>query len=701
MNFENIPPEMKKLKNWVCWRLEEKGKVPYHVSRDPASTNDPSTWNTFDNIINNKYFYKYEFDGIGFVFTEKTGLVGVDFDHIRDPVTGIIDPIALEEIRAFNSYTEISQSGTGVHIICRGTLPVDGRKIGNREMYKNKRFFALTGNVLDEYPKLINEAQEAINKYYTKWFPEKEKSTLEACKSPVISDNEVLSLCRSAKNKDKFIKLFDEGNKEDYKNEKGEIDDSTADQALCSLIAFYTQDPGQIDKVFKRSKLYREKWNREDYKDSTINKTLDGLTTVYKGEPVLDEITESQLEEIRKEYSIKIPDLHNILDKNHFINVYCDWLSSLSDTYYEYQVGCAFWLLSALTEKKVELKTKQEAIRPNIWAFILGRSTTSRKSTAIIKTKNIYENATDSVLFNDDYSVEGYLKLLEKQPVNNFVRDEVAGLLAKNYKKYNDGIFDLECTIYDGQDTKKTLSKEEVIVKNPYVTHLYGTTLDSFTENMQLSTILGGYGFRFLYFAPDYIKPRKNIDIETEEDIGKWAEVLTRTRRLKKFFDESDTINFEVDPEAMKIYNHSVDELEVSIDKKKDRMLNSALGRYQIYILKLAMLIEIGKPERSFTIHKNSMDLAIKLITDYFLPSYQDVISRLQEDAKNNQIEKVISVLRRMGNTGPRYLVLKNSKIKVKEFNEVLDTLIASNTVSIKNIINTGGKNREEIILER
>ena len=211
---------------------------------------------------------------------------------------------------------------------------------------------------------------------------------------------------------------------------------------------------------------------------------------------------------------------------------------------------------------------------------------------------------------------------------------------------------------------------------------------------------MGGYGFRFLYFAPDYIKPQKNIDIETEEDIGKWAEVLTRTKILKKFFDDSDIINFAVDPEAMKNYNHSVDKLEVSINKLGDRMLNSALGRYQIYILKLAMLIEIGKPNPNLIIHKDSMNLAIKLIIDYFLPSYQDVIGRLQEDVKNNQIEKVISVLRRMGNTGPRYKLLKNSKIKVKEFNEVLDTLLASNTISIKRITGTGGNSRKEIILE-
>lgn len=715
MNFETIPPEMKKFKNWVLWKLEPKinpktkkpeldklgnkkmTKVPYSDNTNKASTSDPDSWRTYSSVIGTFNYPKYKFDGIGFIFTKETGLIFIDMDNVRN--IGNIESEALEEISLLNSYTEISQSGNGIHVIGKGTMPTAGNRKGSREMYSEKRFGAITGDIVSSHS-TINDIQEASDLLYKKWgLEEKITVRVEGEYSPALPDDEIITLCKNSKNSEKFLNLFNQ-NFEDYKDLYNYPSHSEADLALVSILAFYTQSADQLDNLFRKSKLYRSKWDRDDYRNHTINEAFNGLTNIYKKEQ-LEEITESQLEEIRKEYCIKMPDLHNILDKNHFINIYCDWLSSLSDTYYEYQVGCAFWLLSSLTERKVQLKTKQEIIRPNIWAFILGRSTTSRKSTAIIKTKNIYENATDSVLFNDDYSVEGYLKLLEKQPVNNFVRDEVAGLLAKNYKKYNDGIFDLECTIYDGQDTKKTLSKEEVIVKDPYVTHLYGTTLDSFTENMQLYTVLGGYGFRFLYFAPDYVKPRKNIDIQTKEDIGKWGEVLTRTKELNKYFNESEVINFAVDPEAMRVYNHSVEEMEISVDKLRDRMLNSALGRYQIYILKLAMLIEIGKPEPSFCIHRESMDLSIKLIKDYFLPSYQDVINRLQEDAKNNQIEKVISVLRRMGNTGPRYLVLKNSKIKVKEFNEVLETLLASHTVSIKKIMNTGGNTREEIILER
>jgi hypothetical protein len=94
------------------------------------------------------------------------------------------------------------------------------------------------------------------------------------------------------------------------------------------------------------------------------------------------------------------------------------------------------------------------------------------------------------------------------------------------------------------------------------------------------------------------------------------------------------------------------------------------------------------------------MDLAISLITDYFLPSYQDVVERLEEDIKFNQVEKVISTLRKLGNTAPRYKLLKNSKLKQKDFAEVIETLVSSKTISIKTVTGTGGSDGEVFILE-
>ncbi len=96
--------------------------------------------------------------------------------------------------------------------------------------------------------------------------------------APILEDERVIELCRRAKNSDKFERLFDRGDASEY-----EHDDSRADQALVSVFAFYTQDPDQLDRLFRGSALYwPEKWGkRSDYRRRTIEKALGGLRETY------------------------------------------------------------------------------------------------------------------------------------------------------------------------------------------------------------------------------------------------------------------------------------------------------------------------------------------------------------------------------------------------------------------------------------
>jgi hypothetical protein len=90
-----------------------------------------------------------------------------------------------------------------------------------------------------------------------------------------LTDEEVIALARSAKNAVKFGALWDG-------HSGGHASHSEADQALVSMLAFYTQDGSQLDSLFRRSGLCREKWiNRPDYRRSTIEKALSGLSETY------------------------------------------------------------------------------------------------------------------------------------------------------------------------------------------------------------------------------------------------------------------------------------------------------------------------------------------------------------------------------------------------------------------------------------
>ncbi|MDP9484716.1 MAG: AAA family ATPase [Actinomycetota bacterium] len=91
------------------------------------------------------------------------------------------------------------------------------------------------------------------------------------------SDEEIIALCRKARNAAKFLALYDAGDTTAYGD-----DASRADQALAGILAFYTQDPAQLERLFSASALgRRSKWSRTDYRQRTIYMALSSLREKY------------------------------------------------------------------------------------------------------------------------------------------------------------------------------------------------------------------------------------------------------------------------------------------------------------------------------------------------------------------------------------------------------------------------------------
>ena len=144
---EQIPDELKIRPQWVNWRLEKRGgdlpKVPYTPGTGRrASSTDLMTWGTFEEAI--EILDRY--DGVGFVFSSGDPYTGIDLDGCVEQGTGEVRQWALEIVRYFDSYTELSVTGTGVHIIVRGDIP--NRRTDKIEVYSSKRFFIMTGHML-------------------------------------------------------------------------------------------------------------------------------------------------------------------------------------------------------------------------------------------------------------------------------------------------------------------------------------------------------------------------------------------------------------------------------------------------------------------------------------------------------------------------------------------------------------------------
>jgi AAA domain len=292
MAYEHVPVELRELPQWVVWRREERDgkatKVPYDAKTGQrASSTDPATWTTFDQAAG---VAKLGADGVGFVFTADDPFCGVDLDDCRDPATGEVHPAAAGIVQELNSYTELSPSGAGLHVILGASL--NGRRNrtsktvwgGTFECYDRGRFFTVTGDVCKvKAPArctMVESRQKELDRILDELFPA--MPSLEGVKlgeGTGVSDDEVLHRARTAKNGDKFTRLW-AGDTSGYPSE------SEADLALLSVLGFWTQDVDQLKRLFRQSALgRREKSARNDYLERTIETALSSGET-YRADSV-------------------------------------------------------------------------------------------------------------------------------------------------------------------------------------------------------------------------------------------------------------------------------------------------------------------------------------------------------------------------------------------------------------------------------
>jgi primase-polymerase (primpol)-like protein len=170
---ENFP--LKDGERFVVWTYEDRGGKPTKVPKIAttrgvfgASHSDPSTWRSWEAAL--EAYATGRFDGIGRMFAEEDGIIGVDFDGVRSLETGAIDQDTLDWLAILNSYAEISPSLLGVKVWVRGQLPRSYRKPG-LEVYRSTRFFTITGQRLPEYSAGVEERQEELEALVSWHFP--------------------------------------------------------------------------------------------------------------------------------------------------------------------------------------------------------------------------------------------------------------------------------------------------------------------------------------------------------------------------------------------------------------------------------------------------------------------------------------------------------------------------------------------------
>ncbi len=317
-NLRKYLPELVSLRQWVCWVLEPRvkadgspvltdtgrpkmGKAPRRASNGhKAEKNNPEHWSDFETALDQakRLAAQYKTDaGVGFVFTSDTPFAAIDADDALDEDMAVT-PLAGETLDLFpRCYTEISPSGKGLRLVVRGkpTRDRNGQKLG-LEVYGHRGYTTLTGAVYGGRTEL-REAQAGLDALEARFFPEAPMGEHkeggqgrgqenERAQPPAVSltldDEAVLRRARSAKNGPKFQAL-----EAGVWGAAGFGSPSEADLSFCQLLAFYTKDAAQIDRLFRASGLMRDKWNEQHgeatYGAITVQKALETSTGTYSG----------------------------------------------------------------------------------------------------------------------------------------------------------------------------------------------------------------------------------------------------------------------------------------------------------------------------------------------------------------------------------------------------------------------------------
>lgn len=263
-NYERIPLELRELNQWGIYKRswnEQRGKwskKPYDpFTGELGSSTNESKWSDFKTALS--AVSTFNADGLAFYF--KPPYIGIDLDDIGDDLERYLqgdveNNLVYVFMNSTKTYSEISMSGKGIHIIGKAAIPGERRRKGNVEMYTEGRFFAITGNFFGNNEE-INEIPEIQMNFLYKRYLENETVIKQDFSKSNWSDgndlsvNEIIQTAVNSSTGNRFRLFMDGGWEKIYDSQ------SEADLAFANDLAFWTAgDFQKMDEIFRMSSLF-------------------------------------------------------------------------------------------------------------------------------------------------------------------------------------------------------------------------------------------------------------------------------------------------------------------------------------------------------------------------------------------------------------------------------------------------------------
>ena len=643
-DYANIPDQLKKRDQWILWKFGKvkpngkRDKIPKFYDKTSIDAHDSSKWLSFQDVVKAKG--KYNLDGIGFVLTESDKIVGIDIDDcIKE---GHLNDLANEIVNNCESYTEISPSGKGLRIFIQGERSKQHKNKNSDlglEVYDDKRFLTVTGNVLGEM-KGVRPNQDALDKICDKYLTQEVSENLPPEEEPVkLSDKQILDLMDKARNTDQMWELW---TNESLKN------DSEADFQLCCFIGFYTQDLVQVERLFNRSeRAQREKWRtRSDYREQTIKNALDSLTRTYQPgtDPEIDEdIIKKRIDEILNTDDVlpefdtsKLPPL---------VKEYIESICSISHVSPIIPLMSFSSCVSSMIRHKVFLPEINPAtderqyfqdLHPNLWQLVISdsgtfKTTMLKQGSKLFEKRDyqVYEQIQELLFANDNndedddkkpepsgnreaeildlkkkllllpnkITMEALISRLANTGGGVFLLSELKTWTDNLEKQYATGFKSMVTDAFDviNPISSETIGRGEERVQNPYLSIGSVSTTEWVQNSITKDDVFSGFFARFLLFCPPkkqgmppaLPEKAKSVDGALNQAIEDKLEVLDADSFKKEFV---------LCPNSKMVfdgYYRSMYKKLQEMDNHDRQIVEPFFKRWSPYILKLAMIFQL------------------------------------------------------------------------------------------------------------
>lgn len=639
-----FPAEITAWPQWVCWHYANTDdkrltKLPLNPRNGKlASVTDPRTWTDYDTAVRSATEMKC---GIGFVLTENDPFIFIDFDNPNGDVELIRRHEAIAN--AMDSYSEISPSGFGLHVIVKaqklaGKSGIRGKKL---EIYSSQRYMTMTGNTWHEKP--IQERTYLVNQLWAELDDSRSAVPfIQPDLAEQYTDDFIYTIASTADNGEKFTRLWN-GNFQEYYPSQSE-----ADFALINILGFYSRNVNQIKRLFFLSALgKRDKAKRKNYVDAMVRRSFDNQVPLVPVNELLasvaNQLAKKDAEKDKAHFEQNLNPFEagtlfaNIPDANY------DWtcppglMGEIAKFIFEAAIrpvkeialGAAIGIMAGICGRAYNVS----GTGLNQYVLILARTGTGKEAAA-----GGIDRLLQAVRFNvpaisefigpaDIASGQALSKYLDKHPcfvsiVGEFglALQQMCSVSASNSQVtlrknllalYNkSGASDvLQPMIYSDKE------KNTHPIKSPAFSLLGESTPETFYESLDEGMIASGLFPRFTCI--EYLGERPesnenhNLAMPSQELINNVGALAAHCLVMAQ---HNRNIDVELDMEAKRFAKDFDKECDAKINSSENEVSRQLWNRGHIKALKLAALIAIGKNPFTPVIDLGCIKWAVMLV---------------------------------------------------------------------------------------